>query len=655
MSRGAAPTESDFLTPRQCGFACACLFAALAAYWPGLWGPFIFDSTPTIRDNPLLRFHTFGFDEWFSAALSSDTGPLKRPLSMLSFAANAAISGLDSAFPFNLTNLLIHCVNAALVFVCVSLLYRSAPQLAQRAHREGSCWIALIAAAIFLLHPIQLPAVLHTVQRMTELSFTFVLIGVIIYVRGRIRALERGFDAETVVNTVTLVTLTTLLGGLAKENALLAPWLLMVIEVIFFQFRAGGQVNTVFRGAFVLALTLPLLIATLYLSVVHPDSMQEMYAIREFTLAERLLTQAKVLWLYLYWLVVPSAPASGLHHDDIAIARSLWEPLVAVSVIAWAAIVAVLIPACARRLPLVAFAFAWYLVAHGMESSILPLEMVYEHRNYAAILGFAVLLADALWMLFRRRPGNAFGLSLTVLVGGILLIPLAMRANLWGDEVMLAAHQLKAHPDSLRSRYHFANVHLRMADGAIAPEKQKQAILVAEHYYGRMLEIDPDDLVALVTLLYIDGKYLGGSRHGQIYTVFLAAIDKPVLLPTDYNALVFFKNCSVRRFCVTSDEEYAEVVNRLAGRPGMPQEYPALMRASYLAEARDDPERAAALLKATPSIASQQFAAHYLLARWQLQSGDLPAALDTLRAIYAKDTYHAQLTNLRRLSSSLSP
>ena len=87
----------------------------------------------------------------------------------------------------------------------------------------------------------------------------------------------------------------------------------------------------------------------------------------------------------------------------------------------------------------------------------------------------------------------------------------------------------------------------------------------------------------------------------------------------------------------------------------MPQEYPALMRASYLAEARDDPERAAALLKATPSIASQQFAAHYLLARWQLQSGDLPAALDTLRAIYAKDTYHAQLTNLRRLSSSLSP
>ena len=184
---------------------------ALVAYWPGLDGPFIFDSTPNIRDNPQLVFEQYSFDEWYSAAYSTEAGPLGRPLSMLSFALNAAFSGLESAFAFKLTNLLIHCANAVLVFLCVAGLYAGAPRLARRDNPDASLWIALIAASIFLLHPIQLPSVLHAVQRMAELAFTFELLALLVYLRQRKRAMEHGFNARIIVDTLCLVGLCTLL------------------------------------------------------------------------------------------------------------------------------------------------------------------------------------------------------------------------------------------------------------------------------------------------------------------------------------------------------------------------------------------------------------------------------------------------------------
>ena len=648
----AMTNSSRMITVRQLGFLFACILLGFMAYWPGLSAPFIFDSTPAIRDNPLLRFQTFGFDEWYSAALSGDTGPLKRPLAMLTFSVNAAISGAKSSFPFNLTNLLLHCFNAGLVFLCVVRLYACAPYLSGRTDARGRQWIGLIAAAVFLLHPINLPAVLHTVQRMAQLSFTFVLLAVAVYLPRRKQILEHGFDAKLIVDVVSLVSLCTILGALAKENALLTPWLLLVIELVFFRFHTSGQLNRRFRSFSLLTLLAPLVGLALYLLLVRPELIPGMFVNREFTLLERLLTQGKILWLYLYWMIVPSASMGGLHHDDMEISRALWEPVTAMAVGAWAAIVVLLAPACIRRYPLVVFAFAWYLVAHVMESSILPLEMVYEHRNYAAMLGFLVLLGDALWSFGRGERHQLVAVCVAVLLA-VLVIPLAFRASLWGDEMALAGKQLEDHPDSLRSRYHFANLHLRMADTSSDPAQQKRAVLVAEHYYRRMLELDPQDLVALVTLLYMDGKYLGGTGHASLYQDLLTATRKRVLSPTDYNALVFFKDCSVRRYCAGNDHEYALMVDSIASRNDVSPGLAALMRATYLADAAHDPAGAASVLRGSPLQQPHQLTPYQLLTKWHLQSGDVPGAIDSLRMLYAHDKWNSQLVSLRRATDSI--
>jgi len=635
------------LTAKQWIFTFLCIAVALACYWPGLAAPFMFDSTPALRDNAALQFHNYTFDEWWAAILSSASGPVRRPVSMFTFALNAAASGLQNSFSFNVTNLAIHGLNSALVFVCVALLYRSAPRLTSCTGVSDRNWIALIAAAAFLLHPINLTAVLYTVQRMTELSCSFVLLALAIFLKCRKRLLLHGFESMTVAEGIIWISVCTVLGALAKENALLIPWLILVVEVIFFRFKLAGVPNRRVRTLTLLGFALPVAALALYLLVLRPETIPAMYADRVFTLPERLMTQAKVLWIYLYWIVVPSAPNAGLHHDDIEIARSLWQPLTVISVTAWAVVITLVIPVCVRRYPLIALALAWYLVAHLLESTIVPLELVYEHRNYAALLGITVLVADTVWRLGSDRSRQRSAVVMLFLVA--LAVPLGLRASLWSDEMTLAANQLRKHPESLRSRYHYANLNLQLADRATDVAERKRSALVAEHYYRLMLELDSSDIVALATLLYIDGKYFGSTDHDQLMGALLAAIEKPVFTKTDANALVFIKDCSVRRICVRSDEEYGAIVDRLGARVDIPPATIALMRASYAGEVANDPLQALDMLRAAGEQGIDTRSQRMLLA-WQLETGDIPGAMESVRSIYSEDASRAKLASLRRMT-----
>ena len=68
------------------------LCAAAAVYWPGLSGGFQFDDTVNIEQNSLLRLRSLSPGALLAAATSSESGPLMRPLSMLSFALNRYLS-----------------------------------------------------------------------------------------------------------------------------------------------------------------------------------------------------------------------------------------------------------------------------------------------------------------------------------------------------------------------------------------------------------------------------------------------------------------------------------------------------------------------------------------------------------------------------------
>ncbi len=171
----------------------------LLAYSPGLSGDFLFDDDANIVHNDNIHIHKLTPASLKGAALSGHSGPLKRPVSMLSFALNYYFAGLDT-FYFKLTNVVIHLLNGIGLFFLTRLILaayreRHEPRLTDR----HLLVLSLAVSAAWLLHPLNLTGVLYVVQRMTSLSALFVIWGLVLYMAGRrrmIRDARRGHDDD---------------------------------------------------------------------------------------------------------------------------------------------------------------------------------------------------------------------------------------------------------------------------------------------------------------------------------------------------------------------------------------------------------------------------------------------------------------------------
>jgi len=166
---------------------------AVVAYWPGLGGDFWFDDNPNIVRNAAVKIQSLRVSDLLQAWGSSlDPFPRSRPLAMLTFGVNHAVGGLDP-FGFKLTNLLLHVVTGTLLFVTLSAMSTQYLSLEGRGRADSASpqWWALFAAALWLLHPLQVSTVLYVVQRMTILATLAVLLGIYLYLLGRQRLVER--------------------------------------------------------------------------------------------------------------------------------------------------------------------------------------------------------------------------------------------------------------------------------------------------------------------------------------------------------------------------------------------------------------------------------------------------------------------------------
>ncbi|MCH9670040.1 MAG: hypothetical protein K0U93_01200, partial [Gammaproteobacteria bacterium] len=348
---------------------------AIAIYWPGLNGPFVFDDLPNILTNPTLRMFELTIAALFNAAGSGTDSLVGRPLAYISFAVNHWMAGGFDPWVFKLTNVGLHVANAALVFLIAT---RALPRLARiDASDKRILWVGAAVALVWMVHPIQLTTVLYTVQRMAGLAAFFVLFGCWLYLIGRERvAGQRPFGIALMASAIVL----GLFGGLAsKENAAVLIPLLLVLEwSVYRRDSADQRVLQAFKWVFLLT---PCFLGLAYLAT-HPNLVFEAYNVRDFDVGERLMSQARILFIYLGWLFVPTLDALSLVHDDIAVSRGLLLPgSTLAALVAWVVVATVAI-ALRRRFPELGFALLWFLAAHSIESSVIGLDLVHEHRNY---------------------------------------------------------------------------------------------------------------------------------------------------------------------------------------------------------------------------------------------------------------------------------
>ncbi|WP_207780878.1 hypothetical protein [Cognatiluteimonas telluris] len=431
----------------------ALLLVALVAlaYWPGRGGGFVFDDYPNVVNNTALHVTGWDRDAWTAAVFSSNAGLGHRPLAMATFALNHALTGADPV-PMKLTNIAIHALNACLVLGLLGTLFALADPGGDRRRRE---WTARFAAAAWALHPINLMAVLFVVQRMESLSHVFVFGGLWLYLLGRQRQLagEPGGGWRIVSGVVA----GTALGLLCKESAALLPLYAACAEACLLGGRdASGRRDRRLLLLFALVLVLPALAGMAWLlpNVLAPAA----FAQRDFTLATRLLTEARVVMDYLQWSVFPSLRTLGLYHDDIVVSRGLWQPPATALALVALALLAAMAVALRRRRPMLSLGLAWFLGAQLLTATVVPLELVFEHRNYFASLGVCLAVADLLLLLPRGDSARRIGVLLTVAWLLFLGTTTLLRANEWSSPLRFASSEAAKHPHSPRSAYEYGRL-----------------------------------------------------------------------------------------------------------------------------------------------------------------------------------------------------
>ncbi|MGB3749105.1 MAG: hypothetical protein WA961_12955 [Rhodanobacter sp.] len=502
------------------------LILTAVVYWPGLSGGFLFDDYPNIVDNHGVQPQDAHFTSLVGAALSSPASEFKRPLASLSFAVNYLITGLDPYW-MKLTNLVLHLLNGLLVFLLTRILLQCVrlssttdthSQTMESATERSAGVTAALVSAGWMLLPINLTGVLYVVQRMESMANLFVLLGLLGYVAGRKRMLglnqpanahadSRSWRSPRCFLICTLsITAPTVVGILAKETAVMLPLYALLVEWAIFGFRPSPHVSThraspsdrrpprhdrrvVFLFLFALVVPMTVGVAWLLPGVLRAEN----WASRDFTLGTRLLSEARIIVDYIVWTLLPTPDALSFYHDDFQISTGLLKPWTTLaSIVALAALLALAIW-LRRRQPLAALGIALFLGCQLLTGTILPLELIYEHRNYFA--SFGLLLTIIPWLAApssaKKRAadvmntdaaGNenhagmiaskaasvtAAGLPMALpryaLLAGLLLCwtaLTALTAYAWGNPLRLAEDLASRAPQSPRAEYELGRTYI---------------------------------------------------------------------------------------------------------------------------------------------------------------------------------------------------
>lgn len=410
------------------------LFIILAILWPGIYGPFIFDdyiNLSRLKDVGCVDdFYSF---LWFVFGGASANG---RPLSFLTFLLHDTCWPTDP-LPMKRFNLFWHALNFCL-FVVLSKELIKKPG-------KNLYFAALALAFIWFIHPINVSSIFLTVQRMTLMMSTCVVVGLILYIKGRRRVSESDGRGYWVMWSGLFIA--GFLGSFFKESAVLVVFLVVAIELTIFSGASKNRYPWV--AFFSFCVFLPLIIIILYI-VIDPSGLIERgWLKRDYSAQEKVLTELRILWMYARQIVFPSMTSFGIYQDTITVSTGLFTPIT--TFISGLALLASTLAAFVirGRFPLVALGVLWFIGGHILEAFILPIELYFEHRNY--LPGFGIILS--LYGVWAAMEHKVRRLLVPLAVGMSLVFAFMSYSNsqVWGDNRLLSRTWYQEREGSLRA------------------------------------------------------------------------------------------------------------------------------------------------------------------------------------------------------------
>ena len=414
------------------GIVLICIVGA-AVYFNALDNEFVWDDEYIVEKNPQIRSFAH-LPEVFSTGLFQAYGVGKgsfyRPLQILTYMFDYKLWGLNPK-GFHLTNIALHLFCSLLFYTIIISLV-------------GDWRPALIAALLFVVHPLHTQAVTYISGRADLLSAFLMLFSLLLFIRSSYIA----------------ALITFVLSLLSREAAAAFPFFLLFYVFAFKNKLEPKQVRQMFRRS-VLFFAVALIYIILRFTVLN---FFEGTFLAETPLYLRLLTTAKNIFAYLGLLIYPQ----GLHIErEVVFVSSFWEAKVVVSCLLLLAIFAWML--WVRRKNAVLFFFAgWFFVALIPLSNIFPLNAtIAEHWMYMASMGVFALLGLGWVRLFdwgkNRRWALLFKLELILL---IVLMTIAyghltvLRNRVWRTPMSLFSDAKEHVPGNYKVRNNLGNVYL---------------------------------------------------------------------------------------------------------------------------------------------------------------------------------------------------
>ncbi len=433
-------------------------------FWPAITGPFVFDDFPNLQNlgqlNGRINHESLGY---YLYAFLGNPG---RPLAALSFLIE------DSTWPtlpaaFKRDNILFHLIAGSLVF----WLTLSLVKLRNRKIITAPALVALACAAMWLLQPMQLSTTMLVVQRMTILSMIFMLAGLMAYLKILDSARLPEF-ARVALAGIALALFGTI-ALLCKENGALIFAYATALNLTLLRERVLGF-RPFNRRLLQWGVAAPVL-ALFVLALIYRDTLSQEYANVDFTLGQRLLTEPRILFQYLGMILLPRIGGQGIFHDDYVASHSLFSP--ASTIFALIGVLALLCSAVwlRRRNPVYSFAVLWFFAGHLIESTVVPLELYFEHRNYLPMVGPLFALAYLVFAI-PRNYRNAAVAVLVIWLGTAALLT-RYNAGIWGDRGKLTLVWARQSPNSIRAVQALASFYNDLGDHQLARDTFDAAVV----------------------------------------------------------------------------------------------------------------------------------------------------------------------------------